>query len=435
MNVFRRAQAFLFDPVSATGMGLLRIGWAGTCLLFFLGIRRDVTAFYSDAGVLPRELLPLAVRAAWRFSPLDAVGDPAAVTALYALLLALLVACLLGIRPRLTIIGSFLLLLAFQERNPHVLTGGDALLRSLGLLLCVSPGIEAFSLARMGRRMRAWRESRIIPAPPSMPAWPYRLLLWQLVLLYGGSLLLKAQGHAWMDGTAAGIALNHPGYARWMVLGPALATLSPLLSRFDLVVHAAWLCVLVPERAWRRTFRWLPTPKQWALMLGSVLHLGIWVFLTVGDFAPAMLAAYLGTLQDAEFGALRRQANARFHGLVTILYDGKCGLCTRTISMLAACDWLRRLRLADFRRDEERTTYASEIPYEALEREMHITLPDGRVFAGFDAFRQIAWHLPPLWIAVPLLYVPGVPFAGRRVYAWVAGRRRTCVHRVGGAVR
>jgi hypothetical protein len=55
--------------------------------------------------------------------------------------------------------------------------------------------------------------------------------------------------------------------------------------------------------------------------------------------------------------------------------------------------------------------------------EMYAVTAEGAVRVGFYAYRAISWSLPALWLAAPLLYVPGVPAVGRRVYAAVAARR------------
>jgi hypothetical protein len=44
---------------------------------------------------------------------------------------------------------------------------------------------------------------------------------------------------------------------------------------------------------------------------------------------------------------------------------------------------------------------------------------------GFDGYRSIAWVLPIAWLALPILYVPGVPAVGRRAYRFVAAHRST----------
>jgi predicted DCC family thiol-disulfide oxidoreductase YuxK len=35
----------------------------------------------------------------------------------------------------------------------------------------------------------------------------------------------------------------------------------------------------------------------------------------------------------------------------------------------------------------------------------------------------MAWRLPLLWAVAPLLYLPGVPWLGQKVYLWVARNR------------
>jgi predicted DCC family thiol-disulfide oxidoreductase YuxK len=63
------------------------------------------------------------------------------------------------------------------------------------------------------------------------------------------------------------------------------------------------------------------------------------------------------------------------------------------------------------------------VPQRLLE-EMHLVTPDQRrVYHGYGAFRWMAWRMPLLWITAPLLYIPGVPWLGQRIYLWVARNR------------
>jgi predicted DCC family thiol-disulfide oxidoreductase YuxK len=103
-----------------------------------------------------------------------------------------------------------------------------------------------------------------------------------------------------------------------------------------------------------------------------------------------------------------------------VLYDGQCELCRRSVAMLKRLDWRRRLTFADAR--EPASVPAGLDPRRLLE-EMHVVTAGGRVDHGFAAFRRIAQLLPPLWPLVPLLYLPGVPALGQRLYLWVARNR------------
>ena len=66
---------------------------------------------------------------------------------------------------------------------------------------------------------------------------------------------------------------------------------------------------------------------------------------------------------------------------------------------------------------------APGVSYARALSEMIVIAPNGRTAGGFDAFRLIARVLPALWPVLPLLYVPGAAWIGRRVYKWVAKNR------------
>ncbi len=109
-----------------------------------------------------------------------------------------------------------------------------------------------------------------------------------------------------------------------------------------------------------------------------------------------------------------------------VLFDGGCGLCTRTVAWLRRLDRHQVLRFIDITAqwDWLAATYPG-LDQQACADAMHVIAPDGRVTTGFDAFRTIAWVVTPLAPMAPFLHVPGVPFIGRRVYRYVATHRST----------
>jgi len=111
-------------------------------------------------------------------------------------------------------------------------------------------------------------------------------------------------------------------------------------------------------------------------------------------------------------------------GKGVVLYDGDCGFCQQSVRLLKGLDWLRLLHFQSARDTDHLP--ASDVPLDAQKMldEMHLLTPDRKsVYAGFTAFRWIAWRLPLTAPLAPLLYLPGVLPLGNRAYRWVARNR------------
>ncbi len=106
----------------------------------------------------------------------------------------------------------------------------------------------------------------------------------------------------------------------------------------------------------------------------------------------------------------------------TLIYDGECGLCRRSVEWVRRRDREHRITLVPFQ--DQVTVARFGIPLPALAAAMHLVLPDRRVFAGADAVPEILRLLASWRWARWVFAVPGVRPLARRVYAWVARRRR-----------
>jgi predicted DCC family thiol-disulfide oxidoreductase YuxK len=107
-----------------------------------------------------------------------------------------------------------------------------------------------------------------------------------------------------------------------------------------------------------------------------------------------------------------------------VLYDGDCPLCRRSVAVLKKLDWRGRLAFQNARDVEHLPPARVELQPRRLLEEMHVLTPDRQhAYAGYRAFRWMAWRLPLTMPLAPLLYVPGVPWVGNKVYLWVARNR------------
>jgi predicted DCC family thiol-disulfide oxidoreductase YuxK len=108
---------------------------------------------------------------------------------------------------------------------------------------------------------------------------------------------------------------------------------------------------------------------------------------------------------------------------VSLIYDGLCLFCIRSLRVVRALDLRQKL---DFHDANDRAGVLARYPALAdvdLDAAMYAVDSRGRVYQGFYAFRRIAWTSPLEWWLVPLLYFPGVSFVGARVYALIASNR------------
>lgn len=109
----------------------------------------------------------------------------------------------------------------------------------------------------------------------------------------------------------------------------------------------------------------------------------------------------------------------------TLIYDGSCGLCRDAVALVRHWDRDGALDTVPFQDDARIAPLG--VPLPALAAAMHLVLPDGRVFAGADAAPEILRRLPgKRWLAIPFR-LAAVRWCARRVYAWIATRRRCAV--------
>ncbi len=422
---------FFFRPIRAEGFGMMRIAWALVILSFFLHQLPSLDLLYGSNGVIGYAY-PDIFRNDWRFSLFDTFNSPAAVRALSSVFILSLLSTIIGFYTRLSVLLSLILLFSFHERNTVILGGGDTVLRLIGFLLLLAPGTTALSLDRLRAQWKEWKRHNALLPPLMQPVWPMRLVLWQLIVIYAMTGLEKLTGEMWRYGSAVITALHHPHFQRLPdVVLDILALFGPLLSWAVIAFELSWMLLLIPRSTLSRLTRRKNTGsilKRTLLLFGLLFHFAIFALMRVGSFPQAMIAFYLGTLDNDDLASARKTLNRNQTGKFTMLYDGHCGLCKRTVFWLTLLDWLHRLQFVDYQDAAARKAIAPHLEFADLDKALHLMTPDGTVYKGFFAFRFLSWHLPALWLFAPFLYLPGVAALGQRAYGRVAARRKACTH-------
>ncbi|MDZ5812765.1 HTTM domain-containing protein [Halorubrum sp. AD140] len=179
----------------------------GVVLLLDLALRaRNLGAFYTDAGALPRSVLAEGYPVAARLSLHALSGEAWAVAPLFLAAAVAAVALAVGHRTRLATAASLVLLASLQARNPYVLNAGDTLLwQLLGAGLFCPLGARWSVDAARRRARSAGAEGAPREGGRGRFVGPVSaLLLAVAVAVYVSNAVEKLRGTAWTGGEAVG---------------------------------------------------------------------------------------------------------------------------------------------------------------------------------------------------------------------------------------
>ena len=201
--------------VDLRSLATFRIG-LGALLLIDLSVRAtDLTAHYTDAGILPRAALIEKFLSPWDVSVHLANGTAAFQAGLLLLAGLFALALLVGYRTRLATIMSWALLMSLQVRNPSILSHADHLMRLLLFWGMFVPLGARYSF-----------DNRSSPGlPQRVVSMGTLALLMQVVFVYEFTWLEKWGTEWWPEGSALYYTLSMDQVVTQA--GRALLTLPP----------------------------------------------------------------------------------------------------------------------------------------------------------------------------------------------------------------
>jgi len=205
--------------IDLRALAVFRMALGALLLVDLVGRSRSLAAFYTDAGVLPRDALGPVYS-------LHAISGEARVQVLLFLVAGVFAAGLLiGYHTRIATAVSTLLLFSLHNRNPLVNNAGDTLLVLLLLLAVFLP---------LGRRW-AIDARRVAPDRDRTPVASVATLavLLQVLAMYVTNASHKSRGELWLRGDAVAYVMQADQYTA--LLGNELANYPTLLE---------WLTVL-----------------------------------------------------------------------------------------------------------------------------------------------------------------------------------------------
>jgi predicted DCC family thiol-disulfide oxidoreductase YuxK len=251
-----------------------------------------------------------------------------------------------------------------------------------------------------------------VPAPSVAANLGLRLIQLHLCLIYVTAGLAKLMSPAWWDGSAVAKLLGNvefqPLDLTWLAGAPGAESAINLATHLTVAFELGY-----PIFIWRRDWR------ASVLAIAFAFHLGIGLALGLYEFSLAMIVGNVAFI-----------AGSWLRGLVTgdsqpwarVLYDGACPRCRSSMAVVSAMDPDRLIAPIDLTVVDVSTVHPS-LSKDACMRSMHVVRADGRVTAGYDAVMTLARCLPLTWIPSLLSWIPGMAWAGRRLYNHLAATR------------
>jgi len=231
----------------------------------------DLTAHYTDRGILPRTALTQEVLSRWSFSLNLMNGETFFQALLFGITALAALALLVGYRTRLMTAIVWVALLSIQYRNPLVMTSGDTLLR---MLLFWSMFLPLGAHWSVDRALKA--------APPRLSMRFLSLatvaLFMQIAFMYWFTAILKSGAEWRVDNSAIYYTLSIDQVAT--PFGSYLLGFPELLEL--LTFSTLWLEILGPFLLFCPVFTNLVRTGAVATFMS--LHFGIWLTMNIGIF-------------------------------------------------------------------------------------------------------------------------------------------------------
>lgn len=352
----------------------------------------------------------------YRYLPLELLSNAGLAHALARVNVGLIVMALLGIFTRASLAGATVLSLYLfgLPQNLAKIEHYHHLVWFLAIL-AAGPSGSVLSIDALVQSVRSADRGEIeLPLRRGTALLTLRFAWLLIGLLYLGPGLAKLES-AVTSGWASAENLQHIVWRKRLEV-----------SLFGAGGETAWRADLLPDGvltlgglgviAFEVGFVALVLFRTTRPLLGTVgviFHVGNYFVLSIGF--EHLVVAYVSLFDWTGMGRTVR-------GHVTILYDGGCRMCRRTILVVRSLDVWSTLETIPGPAGDSRRRRYTQITDDMLAHDL-FAISDGRIVHGYDAYVLIASRMPLLWPAALLMRLPPVSAVGRRVYRRVADSR------------
>jgi hypothetical protein len=302
-------RVFWFLPQDPLAVSLMRVLVGGMLWYTHLIWGLDFQSFFGNvASWQSREFVAALQQGQWCWSFWWWIPD-AWMWPTHLGCMLVLTAFWFGLATRITGVLAFLITISYAQRVPLATFGLDQINGISALYLAIAPCGARFSLDALLRDYMVchpWvRLSQICfyPATPlSSARLATRLFQVHLCVIYLWAGLGKLQGETWWNGEAMWLSAASLEYQSndlsWVAFFPLLYQSLSIATW----VWEVFFCVLIWRVAWR----------PFMLLMGTIMHLGIGLFMGMWTFGLAMIFVYCAFLDPQTLSNISASMSAWF---------------------------------------------------------------------------------------------------------------------------
>ncbi|MFM2060715.1 MAG: hypothetical protein RLZZ507_385 [Cyanobacteriota bacterium] len=364
----------------------------------------DLTAHYTDVGVLPRALLKeIAKTGHWSLHAIS--GEPIFQVLLFALAAFFALQMLVGYRTRIATIASWILLISMHNRNPALIFAADDVLRALMFWAMFLPWGARYSFdSALNTSQRK--------LPETFASGATFALMCQQCFIYIFSAAIKSKSPVWLDGSAVYYALSYDQYVT--PFGLFILNFKPILNIFTkITLVLEWVGPLAIFIPWRNSLF-----RLGAVLTFIGLHVGFGLTLNIGIFPFLSSFSWLAFLPSEFWNGLEKRLQTPARQGLVIYFDADCGFCKKVVHILRTLLILPGTPLL----------MAQDYPNAYADMQTHnswvIEDYQGNRYFKFKGIVYVVSLSPIFRFLVPLLNWKPVMAGGTKFYEAVANNRK-----------
>ncbi|MBF2020698.1 MAG: HTTM domain-containing protein [Hydrococcus sp. C42_A2020_068] len=389
-------------------LALFRIGLALVVLTDLIIRFGDLTAHYSDVGVLPRTALDRILPSPWHWSFLSISGQPFIQGLIFLLAIFFVLGMLVGYRTRLATIATWAMIISIHNRNPALIFAADDVLRALLFWAMFLPLGACYSIDSA-------LNSSPNPLPKRVVSGATFAFMVQICFIYIWSAAYKTKSELWFpDGDAVYYALSFDQYGT--AFGQWLLSLPVELLRL-LTLSALWfewlgpLMIFIPF--YNSFFRCV------AIVCFILLHISFGLCFELGIFPFLSISSWLVFIPTNIWDALAKKLYTPQRAGLRINYDADCGFCKKVVHFLRTFLILPKTPLLVAQDDP--SIYAD---MQETNSWVVVDWQENRHYK-WEAIAYICSLSPVFWFLTPILKWRPLMVVGTKFYETIASNRRT----------